>query len=111
MKKAIKWIGACCIACVIILGIYFSIQPKTLDFRGTVNKIENTGDNTIFYISDDGTGAYVITADAQTKISYCCKDDPDIELKDICIGSVVEGNYRWLSKNKKAKFITVEYHN
>ena len=110
MKKTIKLLGLCCLATVIILSIYF-LQPKTLDFRGTVTKIENTGDDTIFYISDDGTGSYTVIADDQTKISYCCKDDPDIELKDIREGSVIEGNYLPFSKNHSAKCITVEYHN
>lgn len=109
MKKTIKAIGLCCIACAIVLSIYF-LQPKTLDFRGTVRKIENTGDTTVFYISDD-IGSYTVTANNKTKISYCCKDDPDIELKDIQEGNVIEGNYRPFSKKYSAKFITVEYHN
>ncbi len=109
MKKTIKLLGLCCLAAIIILSIYF-LQPKTLDFRGTVSKIENTGDDTIFYISDD-IGSYTVVVNDKTKISYCCKDDPDIELKDICVGNIIEGNYRLFSKNRTAKFITVEYHN
>ena len=35
----------------------------------------------------------------------------DIALSDIKVGDTIEGNYRWLSKNNMAKFITVEYHN
>ena len=109
MKKTIKLLGLCCLAAIIILSIYF-LQPKTLDFRGTVNKIENTGNDTIIYISDD-IGSYTVVANDKTKISYCHKDDPNIELKDICVGNVIEGNYRPFSKKCSAKFITVEYHN
>ena len=109
MKKTIKLLGLCCIACAIILSIYF-LQPKTLDFRGTVNKIENRGDDTFFYISGD-TVAYTVIANDKTKTAYCCKDDPDIALQDICVGNVIEGNYRPFSKKCSAKFITVEYHN
>ena len=109
MKKTITVIGLCCIACAIVLSIYF-LQPKTLDFRGTVEKIENTNNDTVIYISGD-SGAYTVVANGKTKISYCCKDDPDIELKDIRVGNVIEGNYRTFSKNHSAKFITVEYHN
>ena len=109
MKKTIKAIGLCCIACAIVLSVYF-LQPKTLDFRGTVDKIENTGNDTVIYLSGDA-GSYTVVANDKTKISYCCKNDPDIELKDIREGNVIEGNYRPFSKKPSAKFITVEYHN
>ena len=109
MKKTIKLLGLCCLVAIIILSIYF-LQPKTLDFRGTVTKIENKGDDTVIYISGD-SGSYILVANEKTRISYCCKEDPDIELDDICEGNVIEGNYRPFSKNRKAKFITVEYHN
>ena len=31
-------------------------------------------------------------------------------MSDIKVGDTIQGDYRWLSKNNVAKFITVEYH-
>ena len=87
-----------------------TIPSKTVDFRGTVTKIETIDNNTVFNISTTET-SYIVMANNKTKVSYCCKDDPDINLSDIKIGDNIQGDYRWLSKNNIAKFITVEYHN
>lgn len=110
MKKVIKITGLCCLAIIIIVGVCVAISPKTLDFRGTVTKIETVDNDTVFYISTTET-SYTVVANNKTNVSYCCKDDPDIDLPDIKVGDTIEGNYRWLSKNNMAKFITVEYHN
>ena len=110
MKKAIKIIGLCCVAVIIVIGICMTIPPKTLDFRGTVTDIEIVDNNTIIHLSTTET-SYTVIANDRTKVSYCCEDDPDIDLSDIKIGDTIEGNYRWLSKSNKAKFITVQYHN
>ena len=109
MKKAIQVIGLCCIVIVIAIGIYMAIPPKTLDFRGTVTNIETVDGNTIFYISVP-FASYTVIADHRTDVSYCCADDPDIELSDIKVGDTIEGDYRLLSNNV-ARFITVAYHN
>lgn len=110
MKKAIKIIGLCCVAVIIVIGICVAIPSKTLDFRGMVTEIEIVENNTVFHISI-AEASYTVVANDKTNVSYCCKDDPDIDLSDIKIGDAIEGNYRWLSKNNIAKFITVEYHN
>ena len=110
MKKTSKIIGICCVAIILVVGICMAIPPKTLDFRGTVTKIESADNNTILHISTT-EASYTVVANNKTNVSYCCKDDPDIDLSDIKIGDDIEGNYRWLSKNNTAKFITVEYHN
>lgn len=110
MKKAIKIIGLCCVAVIIVIGICMAIPSKTLDFRGTVTEIEIIESDTVFHISTTET-SYMVVANNKTNISYCCKDDPDIDLSDIKVGDSIEGNYRWLSRNNMAKFITVEYHN
>ena len=39
-KKAIKIIGLCCVAVIIVIGICVAIPSKTLDFRGMVTEIE-----------------------------------------------------------------------
>lgn len=110
MKKSIKIIGLCCVAVIIVIGICMTIPSKTLDFRGTVTEIEIIENDTVFHISTTET-SYMVVANNKTNISYCCKDDPDIDLSDIKVGDAIEGNYRWLSRNNIAKFITVEYHN
>ena len=110
MKKAIKIIGLCCVAIIIIVGVCMAIPSKTLDFRGAVTEIEIVDNDTVFHISATGT-SYTVVANNKTNVSYCCNDDPDIALSDIKVGDTIEGNYRWLSKNNMAKFITVEYHN
>ncbi len=109
MKKTIKIISLCCLAILLIFGIFMTIPSKTVDFRGTVTKIETTDNNTVFNISTT-EASYIIMANNKTKVTYCCKDDPNIDLSDIKIGDNIEGNYRWLSKDNIAKFITVEYH-
>lgn len=112
MKKTIKIIGLCCVAIIIIVGIYMSISPKVLDFRGTVTEIQKTNDKTVFKISTSSIGSsYIVVADNKTKVEYCHTEDQTINLADIKIGDTIEGNYRWLSKDNIAKFITVEYHN
>ena len=110
MKKAIKIIVLCLISFIIIIGICIATSSKTLDFRGVVTEIEVVDNNTVFHISIFET-SYTVAANNKTKVSYCCKDDPDIDLSDIKVGDIIEGNYRWLSKNNMARFITVEYHN
>ena len=110
MNKAIKILGVCFLLIIIITGICISIPPKTLDFRGTVTKIENVDDHTVFYVSSTEV-SYTVMASNKTNVSYCCDDDPDINLSDIKVGDTIEGNYRLLSKNNRAKFITVKYHN
>lgn len=110
MKKSIKIIGLCCVAVIIVIGICMAIPSKTLDFRGTVTKIEIVDNDTIIHLSTTDT-SYTVVANNKTNVSYCCKDDPDVDLSDIKVGDVIEGNYRWLSKSNKAKFITVQYHN
>ena len=109
MKKTIKIIGICCLAILIGIGVYVTLPSKTLDFRGTITEIETDDNDTIFYISTAET-TYTVVANNKTKVSYCHKDDPDIYLRDLKVGDNIEGNYRWLSKNNVAKFITVEYH-
>ena len=111
MKKAIKIIGICCVAAVIIVGIYMFIPSKTLDFRGTVTEIETTEHETIFHIADSSIGtSYTVVAENKTDVSPCHKDDPEVDLADIKVGDVIEGDYRWLSNDHKAKFITVWWH-
>ncbi len=110
MKKTVKIIGLICAVIIIIVGIRIALPSKTLDFRGTVTKIEIIDNDTVFYISATDT-SYVVVANNKTDVSYCCKDDPDIDLSDIKVGDNIEGNYSRMSKNNTAKFITVEYHN
>ena len=109
MKKTFKIIGLCCVAVIIIVGIHMTIPSKTLDFHGTVKEIEIIDNNTVIHISTTET-SYTVVANKKTNVSYCCKEDPDINLSDIKVGDTIQGDYRWLSKNKVAKFITVEYH-
>ena len=110
MKKTIKIIGLCLASVIIIIGICIAASSKTLDFRGVVTEIEVVDNNTVFHIAIF-EASYTVVANNKTNVSYCCKDDPDIDLSDIKVGDTIEGNYRWLSKNNMAKFITVEYHN
>lgn len=112
MKKSLKIILICSVALILIIGIYFSIPSKTLDFRGNVTKIETTDGITVFYISytvDTHEVSYKITADEKTKVSYCHKDDGEITLEDIKVGDLIEGDYRAFSKEKTAKYITVQF--
>ena len=110
MNKAIKIITFCLCTVLVALMIYLLVPPKTLDFRGTVTAIEATEDGTILHISI-AEASYQILANDKTKIAYCCKDDPDIQLSDIKLGDTIEGNYRTLSQKDIAKFITVQYQN
>jgi hypothetical protein len=112
MKKALKIICVCCVALAVIVGICLSLPSKTLDFRGEVTSIETAGDGTVFHISLSGSSfeaTYNVTADSKTKVRYCHKDDGDISLEEIEVGDVIEGDYRAFSKEKTAKFITVQY--
>ena len=109
MKKTIQITVLCLVAFVIIIGLCIATSAKTVDFRGTITEIEIVDHNTVFHISM-AEASYTVVANHKTNVSYCCKDDPDIDLSDIKVGDTIEGNYRWLSKNNTAKFISVEYH-
>ena len=108
MKK-IQITVLCLVAFLIVVGICIATSSKTLDFRGTITEIEIVDHNTVFHISAF-EASYTVVANNKTHVSYCCKDDPDIDLFDIKVGDTIEGNYRWLSKNYMARSITVEYH-
>ena len=110
MKKAIKIAGIICVVIAVIIAICFAIPEKTLDFRGKVTDVKTDGDITLIYVSSFDT-TFVVLADNKTKISYCCENDPSIDLSDVKIGDTIEGNYRLFSKDNIAKFITVQYHN
>ena len=111
MKKAIKVIGVCSLAIVVLVGLYIAISSSfgVLDFRGSVVKIEVADNQTTIYISSFES-TYAVVANEKTKVVYCCEDDPEIALADIKVGDSIEGNYRAFSKKKVAKFITVQYH-
>ena len=110
MNKTIRIMILCLISFIIIIGICIATSSKNLDFRGVVTEIEVVDNNTVFHISLL-EASYTVVANNKTNVSYCCKDDPDIDLSDIKVGDTIEGNYRWLSKNNMARFITVEYRN
>ena len=110
MKKAMKIIGLCCVATIIFVGIYLSIPSKTLDFRGTITDIETTDTGFVFQLSSSIGATYIVIADHQTDVLPCHQDDPGIELADIRVGDRIEGDYRRLSNDFKAKFITVWAH-
>jgi hypothetical protein len=106
MNKALKIMAVFVVVVVVIVG-YLSI-PKTVDFRGTVTKIEHEDDQTVFYISLDDTISYVVVANSKTKVAY---DDhrTKVQLGDIAVGHTIQGNYRPSSKDKVAKSITILY--
>ena len=114
MKKTnqtLVYIALFILAVLTVMSSYMLLfAPKTLDFRGTVTAIESNEDGTVLHITI-ADASYQILANDKTKIAYCCKDDPDIQLSDIKIGDTIEGNYRTLSQKEIAKFITVQYQN
>lgn len=107
MKKVMKIIGLMSLSLIIVIGIYLSITPKTLDFRGTVVEITVLENKTTFYIEQPTGASYTVVADNKTKVELCHKDDPSINLNDIKVGNTIEGDYKWLTKNNEAKYITV----
>lgn len=112
MKKTIKFIALALLALLIVALIYYISSPKMLDFRGTVTEIEVVDELVVFHISTESIGtSYIVVADSQTKVSHCHKDDPQIVLSDIKVGDTIEGDYRKMSGDQKAKFITVWYKN
>ena len=112
MKKALKFIALALLAILVVALIYYVSSPKTLDFSGTVTEIEVVDESVVFHISTESIGtSYIVVADSQTKVSHCHKDDPKIDLSGIEVGDTIEGNYRKMSSEQKAKFITVWYKN
>ena len=107
MKKSIKIIGCLLITVIIVVGIIISIPPKTLDFRGKVTEIKINDGKTTFHIEQSSDISYIVVADKKTKVNHCHKDDPKISLEEIQVGNTIEGDYRWLTKNDEAKYITV----
>ena len=106
MKKVFTIIGLFCLVAIIAVGIYMALPSKTIDFRGTVTKIETLDNSTILEIAMHDV-TYTVTANANTKVAYCHEDDPAINLSDIKVGDTIEGNYCKFSKDKLAKTITV----
>ena len=106
MKKVFKIIGLCCLVAIIAVGIYMALPSKTIDFRGTVTSIETIDNNIIFEIAMYDV-TFTVMANDKTKVAYCHEDDPAINLSDIKVGDIIEGNYRKFSKDNLAKNITV----
>ena len=114
MKKTnqtLVYIALFILAVLTVMSSYMLLfAPKTLDFRGPVTAIESTEDGTVLHIAMSGA-SYTVLANGKTKVAYCCKNDPAIQLSDIKIGDTIEGDYRTLSQKDVAKFITVQYQN
>lgn len=108
MKKAVKIIGLCCVAVILVVGIRLSIPSRTLDFRGAVTDIETVGDEILFHLSSSTGATYLVAADSKTDVSPCHRDDPGVTLADIDIGDTIEGDYRRPSEDQHAQFITVQ---
>lgn len=108
MKKTIKVITLCCIAAIVIVGAYLSMYRKTLDFRGTVTKIEIKDNTYTFYIESTISTSYIVIADNKTTIRRCHKNDPKMFLSDIKVGDEINGDYKkWFFEENHAKYIIV----
>ena len=109
MKTTLKIIGLCCVALIVIIGVYLSIPAKIFDFRVVVTKIEIEEYTYIFHTESDISTSYIIIADNKTKIERCHKYDPQKALQDIKVGDVIEGDYKkWFSEENHAKYIIVK---
>ena len=108
MKKAIKTgliiVGTCCITAVLLVGVFLSIPPRTVDFRGTVTEIVE-GDAYTFHIAYVNGSSYLVIADSETKI-YCESDKKELlSPGDIRIGDTIEGDF--YRDSEEAKFIRI----
>ncbi len=108
MKKAITTISICLIAILLIGGLFYFKPSKTLDFRGTVTKIENNDDTYTFYIEQPSLSVkHTVIADNDISIKPCHKNDPPVSITDIKVGDTIEGDYKkWFAKENQAKYIT-----
>ncbi len=108
IKKIIKVITLCCIAIIVIVGTYLSMQRKVLDFRGMVKKIEIKDNTYTFYIESTISTSYTVIADNKTTIRRCHKNDPKMILSDIKVGDEINGDYKKrFSEENHAKYIIV----
>lgn len=106
MKRIGILLGIGCAVVILAVGIYFSITPRTLDFRGVVTEIEQTGERTVFHI-EYVEHTQVVAADADTHV-YREEDKNDtLSPQAIRVGDTIEGDYRWRTKDNAAKFIRV----
>ena len=109
-KKIIKRIGIVlgigCLVVVLVVGVWLSVPPRMLDFRGVVTDIEQADGRIVYHIEYIGN-AETVVADAKTAI-YCIEDKNDgISAQMVQVGDTIEGDYRWRAKDKEAKFIRV----
>lgn len=108
MKKAIKIgliiVGTCCVTAVLLIGVFLSIPPRILDFRGTVTEIV-AGDTYSFHIAYGNDSSYLVIADSETKI-YCESNMKELlSPQDIQVGDTIEGDF--YRNSEEAKFIRI----
>lgn len=106
--KRLKYIGI--FAVVLLVGICLSLHFKanaTVDFSGKVQDVHLTENRNAEFtiVGLGGESKYTVVCDNNTKV-VLYKNKDRIELADIEVGDIVDGNYRLFSKNK-AKNITV----
>ena len=108
MKKTIKTvlviIGICCVTAVLLVGVFLSIPPRTLDFRGTVTEIV-AGDTYTFHITYGNCSSYLVIADSETKIYSESNKKELLSPRDIQIGDTIEGDF--YRNSEEAKFIRI----
>ena len=111
MKKRLHFAAFLSLSAIIILGIYISLTPETVDFRGEIVQIENTDKYVIYTLEGIDQTTYTVLADERTNLQYCHAEDGEISLGDIEIGDTIQGNYKtWFSEENYAKEMEVLKH-
>ncbi len=111
LKKKIAVCSILFLSAIIILGIYISLPPATVDFRGEIVQIENTDKYVIYTLEGIDQTTYTVLADERTNLQYWYAEDGEVSLGDIKIGDTIQGNYKtWFSEENYAKEMEVLKH-
>ncbi len=104
MKRIIKAVFFTVVFAIIIVGIFLSIPPKTVDFRGEIVDIQQDNNMLVFTLNGGNDTVYTVIADEKTTVKNQ-DGNAEIPLQELSLGNCIQGNYKKEKYSSKLIFL------